>query len=124
MTFDTFQDVHDPGNNQVTVEHDGRALKHVAGSYGFPYGIKHCTSGQSGCLLNGDVWTANINYDGQAMTVILQDGSSAPTTVVDTYPISLTAYTGSPDVFVGFTAGTGSASENTDLLNFKLNTKP
>ena len=123
VTFDTYQNGGDPGNNQVTVEQDGDVTAHRSGAFGFPYGVSYCTGARElGCLVNGDIWTVNVTYDGQTMTVAVQDGSEAPSTVVDHYPIDLVAVTKTPNVFVGMTAGTGELSENIDVLDFTLDT--
>ena len=123
VTFDTYQNGGDPGNNQVTVEQDGNVSAHSAGAYGFPYGVSYCTGARRlGCMVNGDVWTVNVTYDGRAMSVAVQDGSNAPSTVVSSYPIDLVGITQSPDVFVGMSAGTGEVSEDIDVLDFTLDT--
>ncbi len=123
VTFDTYQNTTDPGNNQVTVEQNGDVTAHLPGAYGFPYGVSYCAGARRlGCMVDGDIWTVDVTYDGHAMTVAVQDGANAPSTVVDRYPIDLVGITQSPDVFVGMSAGTGELSENIDILDFTLDT--
>ena len=123
ITFDTYKNSYDPGNNQITVERNGNVTSHRHGAYGFPYGVTYCyAAGEPGCLADGNVWTVTVSYDGKAMTVVAQDGTNALNTVVSQYPVDLVGTTHASRVYVGMSAGTGELYENVDVLNFTLDT--
>lgn len=91
------------------------------------YGIQTCDFGSAtmyaapGCLSNGDVWTANVSYNGTALTVSLSDPAEATTfTAINAYLINIASLIGTNTAYVGFTAGTGAGYENQDILNWQL----
>jgi hypothetical protein len=95
------------------------------------YGIRSCgfTTGSppqspntvAGCMSNGDIWTANISYDGSNLTVQHRDPAEGSTfTAISNLPIDIASYLGTNQAFVGFTSGTGAGDEDTDILNWKF----
>jgi len=72
-----------------------------------------------GCMSNGDLWTATINYDGASLTVIVTDPAEGSSfTAINGYAINLASLLGQGTAFVGFTAGTGAGWENHDIVNW------
>jgi hypothetical protein len=75
----------------------------------------------AGCMSNGDLWTANINYDGTNLNVNLLDPFKGSTfNAITNYPIDIASFLGANNAFVGFTAGTGSGFENHDIVNWEF----
>jgi hypothetical protein len=101
-----------------------------------PYGVSNCGFGSAylsaGCMANGDVWTANIIYDGSNLTVKLFDpAEGATTTVLNAVPVNIMSdlcsgwpsYQGpcpGTNVFVGLTGSTGGNAEAQDILSWTL----
>jgi hypothetical protein len=74
-----------------------------------------------GCMSNGDLWTANISYDGSNLNVSLLDPAEGFTfNAITNYPINISSFLGTSNAFVGFTAGTGSGYENHDIVNWEF----
>jgi hypothetical protein len=127
VEFDTFQNGTDPGSNQVGIDVNGDidTLDHPANSWSFPYAVSDCGSSADlspGCLSDGDLWTATVAYDGTAISVTVQDGSSAPDEVVSNYVINIPQTLRSRTALVGFTAGTGGSYETIDIISFSFTT--
>lgn len=74
---------------------------------------------------DGNIWSAWVDYNGAAdfLEVRLAQGESAarPTSALLSYGVDLTTILGTTDAFVGFTAGTGSAYGNHDILAWQFN---
>lgn len=119
VEFDTFDNGEVGGSNHVAVDTNG-ALNGVGVS---PYGISSCGFGYLfGCMSNGDIWTATIDYDGTTnlLDVFVRDGSGAVQHVINNHSISISSLLGTSSAFVGFTSGTGSGFGNHDILNWSL----
>jgi hypothetical protein len=86
-------------------------------SYGSP-GPTSCINPGSGvnCMNNDTVWTANISYQNGLLTVTMQDGTNAATTVINNYAIAL-----ADSAFIGFSGSTGSFYQSVNILNWTLN---
>lgn len=123
VEFDTYNNGgSDLGSNHVAVDTNGVLSNQAAAN---PYGVATCDFGgnsylATGCMSNGHVWTATINYDGALLNVFLQDGANAVQHLISNYAIDIAATLGTNDAFVGFTGGTGSGFENQDILSWKL----
>jgi hypothetical protein len=122
IEFDTFNNGGaDLSSNHVAVDVGG-VLTNTATAN--PYGVATCEFPTSylstGCMSNGDIWTAIIGYDGTNLTVSVQDGANAVQTVISSFPINIAAVLGTANAFVGFTGGTGAGFENQDILNWQL----
>jgi hypothetical protein len=75
----------------------------------------------AGCMSNGDLWTANVSYDGTNLNVSLLDPAEGFTfNAITNYPINISSFLGTNNAFVGFTAGTGSGFENHDIVNWEF----
>jgi hypothetical protein len=78
-------------------------------------------------MKNGDIWSAWIDYNGltNQIEVRLADGSSVRpvnanlTATIDLNDASILG--SSPNVYAGFTSGTGGAWNNHDILNWSFN---
>jgi len=121
IEFDTYNNGEVGGSNHVGVNTNGA----LANNGVSPYGVSTCTaiSGYTaGCMSNGDIWTATIDYDGTTnlLDVYVQDGAMALQHVVNDYSIDIDALLGTTSAFVGFTSATGSGWANHDILNWQL----
>lgn len=121
VEFDTFDNGEVGTNNHVGVDTNG-----VLNDNGVsPYGVASCGSTTGyvfGCMSNGDIWTATIDYDGttKLLDVYVQDGVGAVQQVVNDMSIDISALLGTSTAFVGFTSATGSGYANHDILNWTL----
>lgn len=133
IEFDTYNNGNAVGNddgnssNHISIDTNGvltnTAVISVYGnnSCGFPVtGYPPQNSYQvPGCMSNGDLWTANISYDGSHLTVTVSDPAEGSTfTALNNYPIDLASLLGQNTAFVGFTSGTGYGWENHDIVNW------
>ena len=79
-------------------------------------------TGLPGCIANGDLWSAWIDYDGVNMHVRVADGSTArPASDLFTFPVNAATLLGTGTVFPGFTAATGAGFETHDIINWVYN---
>jgi hypothetical protein len=124
IEFDTFNNGSGDGNssNAVGVDVDGSLTSILLAN---PYGVVTCDFGanaytQSGCMANGDIWTATIGYDGTNLTVNVQDGANPAQTLISNYGIDISSYLGTNTAYVGFTSATGSGWENHDILDWRF----
>lgn len=74
---------------------------------------------------NGGIWSAWVDYNGNtdALEVRLAEGIAAlrPVNALLTYTVDLTTVLQTTNAFVGFTAGTGAAYNNHDVLAWQFN---
>lgn len=110
VEFDTYSNPSDHGCNHVGINLDGDPKSVSAMVIDTP-------------LDNGEVWHAWVDYRGRTKTVevrIAQSDARPPKPLV-THEVDLARLLGRTDVYVGFTAATGSGFNNHDILvwNFK-----
>jgi len=136
IKFDTWDDSiangfpqdSDPNGNFVAMYTDGST--ETAGY--LPYSPGNPTTDSqyytpSTLMKNGDIWYAWIDYNGlnDELDVRLSDGVDVrPTSpqLSETIDLDASSILGSsPDVYAGFTSGTGGAYDNTDVLNWEFN---
>ena len=124
IEFDTFDNGEVGGSNHVGVDTNGSLNSSPVSS---PYGLSQCDfSGNSylndGCMSNGKIWSAFINYDGttQKLNVSVQQQGLALIQLISDHTIDIASYLGSSAAYVGFTAATGAGTQNHDILNWKL----
>ncbi len=123
IEFDTFNNGGlDLSSNHVAIDTNG-VLTNTASSN--PYGVATCefpgsTYLQTGCMSNGDIWTATIGYNGSVLTATLRDAANPTFTAISSFPINIAGLLGTTTAFVGFTSGTGAGFENHDILNWQL----
>lgn len=74
---------------------------------------------------NGDVWSAWVDYDGALdkleVRLAMGEAASRPLNPYLDYNVDLAAVLGTTNAYVGFTAGTGSAYGNHDILAWQFN---
>lgn len=121
VEFDTYDNGEVGGSNHVAVDTNG-ALNGTGVS---PYGVSNCGSTTGyvfGCMSNGDIWTATIDYDGSTnlLDVYVQDGGSAVQHIISGMSINIGSLLGTTSAFVGFTSATGAGFANHDILNWRL----
>jgi len=113
-------------SNHVAIDTDGvRTQTDVTNVYGVSScGFTNGTPAQNphtaaGCMSNGDLWTANITYDGNDLSVTLSDPAEGTSfTALSDVPINISSYLGTNTAYVGFTGSTGSGWENNDIVNW------
>src|ERR1700674_1204770 len=132
IEFNTYNNVAnlplDASSNHVAIDINGvltdLALTNVYGngSCGFTTGIPpQNPNTAAGCMSNGDLWTANISYNGSTLNVSLLDPAVGSTfNAITNYPIDISTFLGTNTAFVGFTAGTGAGFENHDIVNWEF----
>lgn len=69
---------------------------------------------------NGDIWNAWVDYDGTTLEARLSLSNIRPSAPLLSRTINLASTLGSPNVFVGFTSGTGGAFADHDVLSWVL----
>jgi glucose/arabinose dehydrogenase len=109
IEFDTSRNDWDPNNNHISVLRDGNLTTALA------------TANSPIDLNNNSLINAWVNYDGATdrLSVFLSTGSTQPTTATLSTTVDLAAILGST-AFVGFSAGTGGASNNQDIINWQF----
>lgn len=133
IEFDTYNNAgyglgDDDGNssNHVSIDTNGALTNtdltnvYGNGSCGFAGGNPPQASNTvAGCMSNGNLWTANISYDGSNLTVTLKDPAEGSTfTAINNYAINIASDLGATNAYVGFTSGTGAGWENHDIVNW------
>lgn len=121
IEFDTY-DNGEGSSNHVALDTNGSLASLVQVN---PYGVASCTlanAGAAGCMSNGKIWSAFVNYDGttQKLNVQVQEEGSALIALITDFSIDIATTLGTNDAFVGFTAATGSGYQNHDILNWRL----
>jgi len=133
IEFDTYNNSNtgypnDTSSNHVAIDTGGSitdtglANVYNNGSCGFTTGG---TPNQNsylapGCMSNGNLWTATIGYNGSDLSVTVQDGSSAPDTVLSNYPINLASALGTSTAYVGFTGSTGAGWQSQNIVSWSF----
>ncbi len=124
IEFDTYWNNFDPNSNHVGVDTNGSLSSLITAN---PYGVAVCDFGGNshtadGCMSNGKVWSAFINYDGttQKLNVSVQQQGMALVQLITDYSIDIAAILGTTTAHVGFTAATGAGFENHDILGWQL----
>lgn len=121
IEFDTY-DNGESSSNHVALDVNGSLSSLVQVD---PYGVNSChlaNHTNAGCLSNGKIWSAFVNYDGttKLLNVSVQEEGSALIQLITNYSIDIASTLGVNDAFVGFTAATGSGVQNHDILNWRL----
>ena len=108
VEFDTFQNGFDPDTNHIGIDTNGNVDTNSQGSFIFiPQRFD-----------SGDLYNAWIDYDGTTLKVFFSQTSIKPVTPALTKVINIPAIIGTINAFVGFTAGTGAAFGNHDIVNW------
>ena len=73
-------------------------------------------------LHSGDVFTAQLTYNGSTLSVVITD-TATKATATQTYTVNIPATVGSGTAYVGFTAGTGGLSATQDIQTWTYSSK-
>lgn len=124
IEFDTYDNNEAGGSNHIGLDLNGSLASSPVSS---PYGKSSCRLFDNsyladGCMSNGKVWTAFINYDGttQKLNVAVQQDGLALIQMITDHTVDIGTTLGTTTAFVGFTAATGAGYQNHDILNWKL----
>lgn len=110
IEFDTYGNGHDPDGNHVGVNLDGAI-------------VSSDTVYEPTRFNDGQVWHSWVDYNGATdlLEVRYSLGASRPALANLSYVVDLELILGSPNAYVGFTAGTGSAANEHDILEWQFN---
>lgn len=124
IEFDTFDNGETGGSNHVGLDVNGSLASSPVSS---PYGVSSChlfdnSYLNDGCMSNGKVWTAYINYDGtsQKLNVSVQQQGLSLIQLITNYSVDIASDLTVNEAYVGFTAATGAGLQNHDILNWRL----
>ena len=73
-------------------------------------------------LHSGDIFNAQLTYDGTNLTVVITD-TVTNATAMQTYTVNIPAIVGGTTAYVGFTAGTGGLTAIQDILNWTYSSR-
>jgi hypothetical protein len=138
IKFDTWDDStangfpqdNDPNGNFVAIYNDGSTHLYDSSNPSNPYNNAATDAMGSytpaDLMKNGDTWYAWIDYNGTTdeLDVRLSETDVRPTlaNLSETLDLNGASILGSsPNVYAGFTSGTGSAYDNNDILNWQFN---
>lgn len=113
VKFDTFENntgygaLSDPSSNFVGIYTDGSV-----NSAGVP------TANVSPNFDDGNLWTAWVDYDGTTLNVYASESDVKPAVALVSEKLDIASILGQDTAYVGFGASTGSAWENTDIVNW------
>ncbi len=108
VEFDTFHNPFDPNTNHIGIDTNGNVNTNAQGSSIFiPQRFD-----------DGTLQTAWIDYDGTTLEVFISSTNVKPGLPVLTKIIDIPTIIGTNNAFVGFTAGTGAAVGNHDIVNW------
>jgi hypothetical protein len=121
VEFDTYLNGGlDASANHVGIDTNGNlASLTQAPPYATTTTCQATTGYDFGCMSNGDVWSAWIDYNGTNLVVAIADNSTVRPANLINLPLNLSSIIGGNSAFVGFTAGTGAGWENQDILNWQ-----
>ena len=68
-------------------------------------------------LHSGDIFNAQMTYNGATLTVVITD-TVTNATATQTYTVNIPAIVGGPTAYVGFTGGTGGSTAIQEILNW------
>ena len=74
-------------------------------------------------LHSGDIFNAQLNYDGTTLTVVITD-TMTNASATQSYTVNIPALVGGSTGYVGFTAGSGGATAVQEILNWSYSPKP
>lgn len=106
VEFDTFHNGWDPSSNHLGIDLNG-SITSVS------------TLNVSPSFDDGNIWHAWIDYDGTTLEVRTNQTGVRPVAATFSYNLDIPTIIGTNSAFVGFTAGTGSAYGNHDILSWE-----
>jgi len=108
IEFDTFQNGWDPSTNHAGVDLNGDV-------------VSVATVNVPTKFDDGNLWYAWVDYNGTTLEVRFNQTGVRPTAANLSQNINIASILGTSTAFVGFTAGTGSAFENHDIITWQYN---
>lgn len=109
VEFDTFQnsDFGDDSSNHVGVDVNGSVSSNAQVAVDARFD-------------NANLWSAWVDYDGSTLRLFIDPagGLNRPLDPIIAYPIDIPTIIGQNSAFIGFTAGTGSAWGDHDIVNW------
>jgi hypothetical protein len=108
VEFDTFQNAWDPSTNHAGIDENGDV-----GSV--------ATVNVPTKFDDGNLWYAWIDYNGTTLEVRFNQTGIRPSAANLSQNIDIASIIGTNTAFVGFTAGTGAAWENHDIVSWQYN---
>jgi hypothetical protein len=120
IKFDTYRNEKEINDNHVAIQTNGVWLDEFTQT---PYGVRDCSKpvGVTGCMSNGHLWSVWIDYDGVNIHVALADGSTKRPADLVNAPMSLPSLLNfASEAYIGFTAATGSGTENHDIVKWQF----
>ena len=109
VEFDTWQNGFDPNSNHVGVDTNGNVDSIAQGG----------TVAVAPRFDDGNLWSAWIDYNGGILEVRANQTGIRPLSALLSQTIDISTIIGQPTAFVGFTAGTGSAYGNHDIIQWE-----
>lgn len=108
VEFDTWRNGNDPqgDSNHVGIDSNGSTTSLI-------------TTAVLPRFDNGNLWSAWIDYDGTTLDVRANMTGLRPAASLLSLAIDIPTITGTNNAFVGFTAGTGAAFGNHDIVNWE-----
>ena len=107
VKFDTFQNGGDLSSNFMSVV-SGGSVTAISGT----------SASVSPDFDNGNKWTAWIDYNGSTLEFRVSTDGTRPASALMTHSINIASTIGGNTAFVGFTAGTGGAWADHDILKW------
>ncbi len=115
VEFDTYRNSGEVSSNHIGIDVNGNynsvATADIASVFGSGTRLDSTTS-------SATTWTAWIDYNGTTFEVRLSNNEVRPTNALLTHTIDLVSTLGSSSTYIGFTASTGSAYGNYDIVNW------
>ena len=113
VEFDTWNNgfPYDSSGNHVGIDTGGSVISNV-------------TANVAPSFENGQVWYAWVDYNGSQLDLFLSTTGVKPVGATLSYVIDLPTVIGGSSAWVGFTAGTGFAGENVDILSWSFKDAP
>ena len=106
--FDTFHNGFDPDTNHIGIDTNGNVDTNSQGNSVFiPQRFD-----------DGTLQTVWIDYDGVTLEIFISPTNIKPAFPILTQVIDISTIIGTNNAFVGFTAGTGAAFGNHDIINW------
>lgn len=106
VEFDTFRNGWDTSSNHIGIDQNGEMISLMSVDV-------------SPKLDDGKLWYAWIDYNGTTLEVRANESEERPTSALISYNLDIPAILGATQAYVGFTAGTGGAYANHDIVSWE-----
>ena len=112
VEFDTFANSHDPDSNHIGINSNGNITSLTT------VGIASAFDPNSSNSSQFTDWTVWVDYNGSQLEVRASNNAIRPSSPTLAYSISIPSTIGGTSAFIGFTAATGAAFGDHEILNF------